>query len=208
MSSAAPSTSPGRWPRWLPVAGWTVLGLLAAALLVFMATITFGAVHGVEFCPQTFERRSYSYYEIPLIHWQVTGELHEDVTGGTELSVTSKNYIKPPSGEPDWHVLVGSLGTRGRRAGDAGILMHYLDATEVGSSLRWENWTEMHAEQAKVLWPAVQQLAIAERYVYVPDVFELAKSISDPAELKGAIDRLLADKLVPLKTSELKDQAK
>jgi hypothetical protein len=45
------------------------------------------------------------------------------------------------------------------------------------------------------LWAAVQELAIAERYVFVPDLFDLTKTISDPAELKAASDRILSEKL-------------
>src|SRR3954470_10601735 len=86
------------WPQWLPAAGWSVLGVLGAALLVFLATVTFGGVHGIEFCPQTFERRSYSYYELPLLHIQMTGERHEALTGWTEKCVTSNKFVTPING--------------------------------------------------------------------------------------------------------------
>lgn len=190
----APSGTPKRWPAWLPIVGWSLLGALGLTLAVFIATISFGAVHGTEFCPQTFERRSYSYYELPVLGIQVTGERLEDLTGDTEKTIASKGYISTPKGgKQDWHVLFGSRGTRQRRPGDAGILMQYLDATDVGSNLRWEEWTEKHDEQAKILWPALQQLALAELYVFVPDLFEAAKRLSDPAELKAAIDKTLAE---------------
>ena len=197
MSSAANPRSASRpWPKWVPIAGWSLLGTLGTTLAVFIVTITFGAVHGIEFCPQTFERRSYSYYELPLIGLQVTGVRYEDLTGDTEKTVTSNNYVSAPAGgKKDWHVLVGSKGTRLRKPGDAGILMQYLDATDVGTNLRWQHWTEEHADLAKVLWAAVQELAIAERYVFVPDLFDLTKTISDPAELKAASDRILSEKL-------------
>src|SRR6266568_5109865 len=130
----SPSSRPNsarRWPRWFAICGWTLMGLLGSALLVLIATLTFGAVHGTEFCPQTFERRSYSYYELPIVRIQVTGERHEDLTGATEVVLTSKKYITPPaSGRQDWHVLVGSRGRRLRLPGDAGLLMLYLDAKD------------------------------------------------------------------------------
>src|SRR3954465_7804493 len=118
MSSPRPTTA-RPWPRWLGICGWTLMGLLGAALLVLIATLTFGGVHGTEFCPQTFERRSYSYYELPLLHIQMTGERHEDLTGDTEKHITSNKFILPAgSGKKDWHVLVGSRGTKLRRPGD------------------------------------------------------------------------------------------
>src|SRR5439155_12500517 len=124
FSPSSRSTSSRRWPTWLPIVGWSMLGLLATTLLVFIATVTFGAVHGTEFCPQTFERRSYSYYELPLVHLQMTGERHDDLTGDTEKCITTNKFILPAgTGKKDWHVLVGSRGTRLRRPGDAGILL-------------------------------------------------------------------------------------
>src|SRR5437763_4737012 len=99
-----PTSATRRWPRWLPIVVWSILGALGATLLVFLATVTFGAVHGTEFCPQTFERRSYSYYELPLRHIQTTGERHEDLTGATEEHVTSNKYTAPGGGKNDWQV--------------------------------------------------------------------------------------------------------
>ncbi len=187
------------WPRWVGIAGWSILGILSVTLLVFVATLMFGAVHGTEFCPQTFERRSYSYYELPIVRVQITGEKHEDLTGATELHVTSQKLVTPlTTTKKDWHVLVGSRGTRVRRPGDAGILVQYLDAMEAGNYHRWVRWTEEHDKLAKEFWPGVQQFALRELYVFMPDLFDLTKSIADPATLKQAIDHLLAQKLLLL----------
>jgi hypothetical protein len=184
------------WPRWFPIAGWSILGVLGAILLVLVATFMFGAVHGTEFCPQTFERRSYSYYELPIVRIQVTGEKHEDLTGETEKCVTTNNWISTSNtAKKDWHVLVGSRGSQVRRPGDAGILMKYLDAIQSGKDYRWVRWSNDHQELAKVLWPTVQRLAIREMYLFVPDLFDLAKRIDNPAQLQQTLDQLLAQKL-------------
>jgi hypothetical protein len=190
-----------RWPKWLSLAGWSLLAVVGTTLLVGIATVMFGAVHGTEFCPQTFERRSYSYYELPIIGVQVTGEQYEDLTGTAELCLTSNKYVAPPTGgKQDWHVLAGSRGTRQRQPGDAHILMEYLDAKEGDektSSYRWVEWSEKHASLAKVFWPAIRQAAIREHYAAMPDLFDLTKSIDDPAQLQRELDRLLAEKLKP-----------
>jgi hypothetical protein len=167
-------------------------------LLVFVVTVTFGAVHGTEFCPQTFERRSYSYYELPLAHIQMTGERHADLTGDTEKCVTTNKFVSVGNGKKDWHVLVGSRGTRLRRPGDAGILMQYLDAEESSSMNRWVRWSDEHGPLAKVFWPAVQRLALREMYIFMPELFDLAKSIDDPVKLQLELDRFAAQKLVLL----------
>jgi len=77
MSQAATTRAARRpWPKGVVYALWGILGILAATLLVFMLTLWFGGVHGTEFSPQTFERRSYSFYELPLVGVQVTAIHH------------------------------------------------------------------------------------------------------------------------------------
>jgi len=109
--------------------------------------------------------------------------------------VTSQKYFNARTGKKDWHVLVGSQGTRLRRPGDAGILMKYLDAEESGDRHRWVHWSEKHDELAKILWPAVQQLALAEAYVFVPDLFDLTKTIDCDDELKQAAKKLITTRI-------------
>jgi hypothetical protein len=187
------------WPKWLGTVGWSLLGVLGAILFVYVTTVTLGAVHGTEFCPQTFERRSYSYYELPIVRIQVTGERREDLSGATELFLTSQKYVNvPTSGPQDWHIIVGSRGARQGRKGDASILVQYLDARNSDDYHYWVKWSEDHPELAKQLWPAVQRLAEHQLYVFVPDLFDLAKTIDDPAELKQQLNRTLAEKLLYL----------
>jgi hypothetical protein len=179
---------------------------LGAALFVLIATAMFGGVHGKEFCPRTFERRSYSYYEIPLVGIQVTGEQHDDLTGDTEKAVVANKFIPAPtSPKQDWHVLVGSRSTKLRRPGDAGLLMQYLDAEDADKNHRWLKWSNDHAELAKVFWPAVQQLALHKLYLFMPDLFDLAKTNDDPTKLKKELDLAVAQKLREL-SQRLKDR--
>ena len=165
-----------RLPKWVPIVGWSVLGLLCAALFVFVVVVTFGAVHGTEFCPQTFERRSYWLHELPLTGIQVTGIRREDRSQATELFITSNKHIAAPvaGAKQDWHLIAGSRGVASTK-GDASILMTYLDATDGDDYHRWVKRSEEHPKLAPILWPAVQRLARHELYVFVPDLFDLAK---------------------------------
>lgn len=193
-----PTTTRRTWPRWLSILLWSVLGTLAAILAVFMLTVTLGAVHGVEFCPQTFERRSYSCYELPLIGIQVRPMRREDLTTVAETAITSGNYIAPlpPGGKQDWHIVVGSRGPRLQRRGDASILMQYLDAQDAKSTHRWVKWSEDNPALAKVFWPAVQRLATHELYVFVPELFELTKQHKDPVALQAALNKQVVGRLL------------
>jgi hypothetical protein len=195
MSSAVVMRRP--WPRWLVVAGWTVLGILGAGLAVFVLTVTFGAVRGTEFSPQLFERRSYAFYELPLTGIQVTGIRRKDETQAAELFITSNKYITLPAAgaKEDWHIITGLRGTR-QSKGDAGILMQYLDAKDGDDYHYWVKWSEEHPKLAAVLWPAVQKLAEHELYIFVPDLFDLSRSIEDPIKLRQELDRMVASKLL------------
>jgi hypothetical protein len=182
----------------VPIALWSVLGGLALVMFVAMLTITLGAVHGTEFCPQTFERRSYSCYELPLVGVQVTAMRREDLSTVAESFLTSNKYIPPlpKGGRQDWHIIFGSRGTKLYRRGDASILMQYLDAQDAKTMHRWVKWSEDHPQLAKVFWPAVQTLSIHELYVFVPELFELTKQHNDPAALQGALNKEVIARLL------------
>jgi hypothetical protein len=199
-SETTSSSSPKRWPRWLPIAGWSLLALLGVAFFGYTFTVMFGAVHGIEFSPQSFERRSYSFYEVPLLGIQLTAKREEDLSSNTETFLTSNKYIVPPaSGKKDWHIVVGSRGPRLQRKGDAAILIQYLDAKDAQEYHRWVKWSEDHPQQAKVFWPALQILASHELYVFVPALFELTKGAEDVELFRQALDREVADRLLFLK---------
>jgi hypothetical protein len=198
MATASTPTARRAWPRWIPITFWVVLTAASLVLFVLLLTITLGAVHGTEFSPQTFERRSYSRYELPLIGVQVKPEQREDLTTVAETFLTTNKYITPPpKGTKEiWHVVVGSHGTRRLRRGDANILMQYLDAQDGKTTHRWVKWSEDHPQLAKVFWPAVQKLAIHDLYVFLPDLFELTKLHTDPVALKAALDAEVVKRLL------------
>src|SRR5262245_16681914 len=92
-----------RVPRWAIISAWSLLGLAGGAGVAYTVTVTFGAVRGVEFCPQTFERRSYSFYEVPLLGIMVTAKVYEDLTTAAETELTTQKFLTPPvGGQPDW----------------------------------------------------------------------------------------------------------
>ena len=207
-SGSSPATvSRRRIPRWAIISAWSLLGLLGAAYLAYVVTVTFGEVKGVEFCPQTFEQRAYSFYELPLVGIMITAKVHEDLTTAAETALTSQKFITPPAGnQQDWHIVIGTRGTRLRRKGDASLLLAYLDAKDGQNHHRWIKWSEDHTQLAKILWPAVQRLAVHELYVFVPELFELAKSMDDPIQFQQQLDHEVASRLLFL-ARRLQDRA-
>jgi hypothetical protein len=169
--------------------------LLLGAGLLFVLTIMFGTVNGQEFCPETFERRRYHYVQLPLVHVQLTGEDDKDISGATEVFVTSQKYFRKKSpANPQWHTITTQRGARAE-TGDARLLIEYLDAKNSDEYHRWVKWSEDHPKLAAELWPAVQQLAEQRQYLAIPDAFDLAKAADDPATLKQQLDTLLKTRL-------------
>src|SRR5688572_7185462 len=103
--------------RWYSIIGWSLLGLLCAVFFVYTLTVSLGAVHGVEFCPQTFERRSYSFFEIPFVRQQVTGVRRESLTTTAETFLQTKKLVVPPAGNQVWHLVEGTHGPNPPRKG-------------------------------------------------------------------------------------------
>jgi hypothetical protein len=169
----------------------------AAVLLVvgYFSTRIFGAVYGEEFSPNTFQRRRFSYYEIPLIHLQITPISREDYSNTLEKQLVDEKLVL--SGEPNharWDLVWARQGAQSPSHGDASILCAYLDARGEHHNLRWKSWTDENPQLAEILWATVRRLADQQLYLLVPDVFGLAGQATEPSSFQQAVSELLADR--------------
>jgi hypothetical protein len=169
-----------------------LLGLAGIGGVLAILLMLFGTVAGEEFCPQTFQRRTYWLVELPLVHWPLSREHRQPTTGACEQELARRSWIATtPSGAVQWHLAWQQRG-RQKQTGDAAVLLTYLDSRDEEEELRWLRWSQAHPELARRLWPAVQQLAIQGQYVWIPDLFLLARQHSDPARFDKALQSLLA----------------
>jgi hypothetical protein len=204
MSTPTTTTAPrtGRswkFPRWLKWVGWSLLGVLAAGLVVTYATVHFGAVEGVELNPHSFARRSYSLYEVPLIRIQARGIRRQDLNADVAEFLAGKGYIVPAKKAPDvWHIISGSRGAGEPRVGDADILSRYLDAADADEKRVWIEWSNSNAEVAKIFWPAIARLAQEELYIHIPPLFDLAQRAVDPKAFQTELHQEIAARLLDL----------
>jgi hypothetical protein len=183
------STRPPRRFRW-----WLVLVAAGGLLVVgYLSTRIFGWVSGEEFSPHTFQRRRFSYYEIPLIQLQVTPISRESSTNPLENHLAT-DMLGQSAVEPRWDLVWARQGAQSPEMGDASILCAYLDARDGNGDLFWKTWTEKNPQLAKKLWTTVAGLAKQQLYLLVPDVFVLATQATDAASLEQNIDQLLADR--------------
>lgn len=181
----------GRLANWVFGTGIGAMVLL----FVFLIVMFFGKVSGEEFSPSDFKRRSFHYYELPLVGMQVWPIKHFDATGDLETELATKKLIPVTTPtKPRWDLVQGLRAARVVREGDAYILCRYLDQRQAGGKVVWQDWTSDHPDVAAIFWPVISRLADQELYVFVPEAFDLAKSASDAKTFQAALNTLLAQK--------------
>jgi hypothetical protein len=179
------------------------LGLFGLVAVLTIATLLFGLHTGEEFAPDSFQRRTFYYYQIPLLGIQVTPIVREDQTSMFERYLRTNGFIapgKPPTGR--WDLVRATQGGKVRFRGDAEILCSYLDAVDPNDTPYWKAWSEKNADAAKVLWPLVARMARRQLYILVPEMIDLARGESNPARLRGRLEDSLAHQFLRLGQTE------
>lgn len=198
-TTSPPLTVPARprARRAFTLPNWAYGTLVTLLVLVFIGgmTLLFGRVSGEEFSPHDFKRRTFHFYEIPVLGLQVWPVKRFDATGDLETQLVSLKAITPTTpAEPRWDLVVGYRGSTQVAEGDANILCRYLDQSDGKGGRTWLTWTTDHPKLSAVLWPLIAKLAREELYLFMPDMFELAKRATDAKELQSALEKLLASK--------------
>ena len=171
--------------------------ILVASVLIlivgFFVIYLQGAVSGVEFAPSHFQQREFSFYEIPLLHLQVTPIRRKLSTPATATFLRQESLIQVPVGQPtQWHLVSIDRGLRDRVEDDANLLIEQLQMTSQ-SVPYWRNWSSDHPKSAAVLWPLMQKLAQRELYILMPGLFEIAQADQTESELQTAMDAYLIE---------------
>jgi hypothetical protein len=179
------------------------LAVLAGVTLVTaLSTLMFGGVNGMEFAPDTFEHREYSYFELPIVRLQITPVWRTSGRSGIEQAIVDRQFVAPSNPPARWDLLRAYRRGRVWREGDAQILANYLDA-EGESSQHWLEWSDREPKLAAILWPEVAKAARADLYIFLPDLFELAAQGSDPTKLTADLHARLARRYEELAQVEM-----
>lgn len=177
------------------------------AVLAYV-TVMLGHVSGEEIAPQTFQRRTFAYYQLPVVQLQISGITRSDSTGlledflVDEKLITVANRKTPPHPTIKWDLVTANRMGMIFSRGEAEILCHYLDAKNVDDKLEWVEWSEEHPDLAKVIWPVVVSVAQQELYIFVPELMELAANATDPVQLKQQLDQLQSEQYQRVATTQ------
>jgi tetratricopeptide (TPR) repeat protein len=176
-----------------------------AGLLFISSVLYFGRVSGSEFSPDLFARRTFAYYEIPLLGLQISPIQHIDCTGSLENYLVDQKLLPPSknAAKRRWDLVAAFRGSPSespatRATGDALILCRYLDATDDGGHNYWLDWTKDRKQLGQVVWPIIGKLAREHLYVIAPEVFAIAAAQTDATQLKADLDRVLANRYLEL----------
>ncbi len=82
-----------------------------------------------------------------------------------------------------WDLSEHSIGSQ-PIDGEATILVKFL------RDPFWDTWSAGNPAKAKVLWPAIQDLAIYHCYFAVPTALSAAENAETPGDLKKELDRI------------------
>ena len=161
-------------------------------LIVLLIVRTQGYVAGREFSPTHFQYRSFHFYEIPLLHIQITPIRRSSSTPSAATYLRQNSLIGPvPKGQPNvWHLVSLRQGVGSMKPADAELLTNQLSLTKDGQSY-WRTWSENHPESAKRFWPVIRRIAERELYILMPELFELAQQSPFPEDLSAKIDEHL-----------------
>ena len=96
VSSPSTRSTANRGPR---LRKWVIIiGAILSSLLLFVVVRLQGHVTGREFSPTHFRLREFSFYEIPLLHLQITPIKRSDVTPRSATYLRQKSLIRTPKG--------------------------------------------------------------------------------------------------------------
>lgn len=164
-----------------------LISSIGVGLILYLVVRVQGRVSGVEFSPSHFQQREFEFWEIPWIHLQVSPIKRTSSTPVAARYIRQKSLITVPSGPPtQWHLVSIARGLSFPRPADGQLLTQHLS---LGSAPGfWGQWSQDHPQAAATLWPKVQQIALRELYVMLPQTLELAQQLGDSPDFAQRMD--------------------
>jgi hypothetical protein len=196
-----------RSSNFLPILISVFAGVFCLLITLFFLYAS-GETNGLEFSPDDFTRRRFSYNRTPYLNWVLKGESFDDRTTTLEDSLTLDGFIPTRiSTTKIWHLVSdsGSSADFPSDQCDARFLTRYLDLSNNEGEYIWTLWNEDHPKCAKVFWPHVANLARNEMYLKVPDIMRFAMQLKkdNVVSFTKELEEILAAAYLELGTLDL-----
>ena len=172
-----------------------LLAFVVMSPIAVLVMFGMGQVIGVEFSPDDFSQRQFSYNQLPLIDYVVFKKTFEDETTPLQQSLKIKRLIKPLRNKDKvWHLVSESSSQIPSAECDARFLIGYLEKTDDDGANYWDTWNTEFPKSAKVFWPYIAELARDEMYLKVADVMRTAMTMNkdQPKKLKRTLSKSMA----------------
>jgi hypothetical protein len=148
-----------------------ILLLILALPFSYLILYSMNTKTGVEFSPDDFTVREFSYTKVDWLNWTMAGMQYRDETSIFHQSLIDDAWIaRVTKTEKTWHLISDNLTDDDSPDFDARILNDYLEMEF------WSDWNDekKNTKKAKKLWPAVAALARNNTYWAIPDLMDLA----------------------------------
>lgn len=182
----------GKSKAWTKAAiVWSCMGLLFMLGMMLFVLWIVGITQGREFDAVNWTFRSFTFVRNPL-----TGSQFSSIRRTSDFPVPA-NIIALTKGGPlapsqRWDLVEIYKGPS-FCVGEAQILLNYLSALDQQNTYFWEVWTTKYPQAAPVLWSAVRDCVHLPRYDRLPEIFETARTTTDPVELKSKLNEIILD---------------
>ena len=200
-SIASPKSHPGSGgsstASRMTVSLSSILAFIGCAVVLVML---FGHCAGEEFSSQDFSRRSFYYFRLPLIKFQVTPIFRSGKSSVLVKHLHGTNLI--PSATQNWELARLDTGVGQPYEADELILCRYLDQRNSDYDLRWLVWTRKNPALARAFWPVVWRVANEDLYLLIPDLFHLARYATDPIQLDSDLRALVVNESARITAAE------
>ncbi len=183
-----------------------VLGFMVISPIMFLVLFGLGQVRGIEFSPDDFSRRSFSYNQLPLVDWVIFKKSYDDITPDLEESlVTNKLINTVVNNTKTWHLVSESSMSVISHECDARFLIGFLDKTDSDLANYWDTWNTEHPECAIVFWPHVAELARDKMYLNIRKPMKVAinQEDDDPVEFDLRLRKTLGEVYLELGSLDL-----
>ncbi len=189
---------------------WPIVLISLVVLAITMLVLySMGTTKGVEFSPDDFSRRRFSYNQAPLLKWVIHKKVFSDATTPFEYFLTIDGFVPTVVNRTKaWHLIQdsGSHSAFPSDQCDARFLTDYLDLKDDDGIDYWMIWTEDFPKSAKIFWPRVAELARDEMYLRIPDVMQFAMELEkdNPTKFKVSLDQRSSEIYLELGEIDLK----